>query len=268
MTFEDTLCLGVAGNFARHLEQAGELKDFENVEVEEEGAPKGIFPFYLPKSDSFLNTYPLSNKELVLRGNVTAQVEPEVGIYCEVIYENDHVIDLIPLKFGAVNDCTIRKEGATKISQKKNWGEASKGASRTWIDIDKFENGGVMDGYRLASFVKRDSVIYPYGEDSPLLGYSYFYGKLKRWLIEKINTQADQDPLENMSAILKENDQPRKVLISIGATAYADFGEKNFLQSGDKIYVVVYKDKIENIKEYIEKEEEPKDSSLLMQEVV
>ncbi|MCV6608113.1 MAG: DUF5718 family protein [Campylobacterales bacterium] len=268
MEFQDTLCLGVAGNFARHLEQAGELKDFENVKIEEEGAPKGIFPFYLPKSEGFLNVYPLSSSELILRGNQTAQVEPEVGIYCEVVYdENKKVIDLKPLKFGAVNDCTIRKEGATKISQKKNWGEASKGASKTWIDIDKFENEGIMDKYRLASFVRRDGVLYSYGEDSPLLGYSYFYGKLKRWLIEKINTQQDQDPLENISKILEANENPRKILISIGATAYAEFGEKNFLESGDKIYVVVYKEKIENIKEYIEKEEEPKNSSLLIQEV-
>ena len=31
MQLQNTICLGVAGNFAHHLEQAGELKDFENV---------------------------------------------------------------------------------------------------------------------------------------------------------------------------------------------------------------------------------------------
>jgi len=44
---------GVAGNFAHHLEQAGEASDFVNVEVDDENAPKGIFPFYLPTSDTF-----------------------------------------------------------------------------------------------------------------------------------------------------------------------------------------------------------------------
>lgn len=260
--------IGVAGNFARHLEQAGELKDFENV-VAKEGAPKGIFPFYLPLQKGFLNTFPLSTDKLELRGNETAQVEPEVAVYCELDYMNGKVVDIKPLEFAAFNDCTIRKEGATKISQKKNWGENSKGASKTWLDIDKFEKGGVMDGYRLASFVKRDGVIHDYGEDSPLLGYSYFYGTLKEWFLEKINNQKDSNPLEDISLILKENHYPKHAVISIGATAYAEFGEKNFLQSGDKIFVVVYKEsEVKNIKDYIEKEKEPKDSSLLIQKVI
>ena len=36
---------GVAGNFAGHLEQAGEAVDFVNV-ASEGSAPKGIFPWY------------------------------------------------------------------------------------------------------------------------------------------------------------------------------------------------------------------------------
>ena len=40
--------LGVAGNFAGHLEQAGESADFVDVVVADQNAPKGIFPFYLP----------------------------------------------------------------------------------------------------------------------------------------------------------------------------------------------------------------------------
>ena len=48
MQLTNTICLGVAGNFAHHLEQAGELEDFKDVVTATPDAPKGIFPFYLP----------------------------------------------------------------------------------------------------------------------------------------------------------------------------------------------------------------------------
>ncbi len=51
--FIEYVGFGVAGNFAHHLQQAGEIVDFVNVVVDEENAPKGIFPFYLPRFDSF-----------------------------------------------------------------------------------------------------------------------------------------------------------------------------------------------------------------------
>ena len=40
--------LGVAGNFAGHLEQAGEADDFKDLVIKDADAPKGIFPFYVP----------------------------------------------------------------------------------------------------------------------------------------------------------------------------------------------------------------------------
>ncbi len=44
MQLKNAIGLGVAGNFAHHLEQAGELEDFKNVVTCEPDAPKGIFP--------------------------------------------------------------------------------------------------------------------------------------------------------------------------------------------------------------------------------
>ncbi|WP_297525490.1 DUF5718 family protein, partial [Sulfurovum sp.] len=79
-----------------------------------------------------------------------------------------------------------------------------------------------------------------YGVDAPLRGYSYFYGKLKNWLIEKMNTQEDFGPLENIAEHLKTCGYPKQALITIGATAYAEFGEKNYLKRGDEIYVIAY----------------------------
>ncbi|HEA3286444.1 TPA: hypothetical protein RVS77_000001 [Pasteurella multocida] len=46
--FKNMICFGVAGNFAGHLEQAGEAADFISVQTEEEIQPKAIFPFYVP----------------------------------------------------------------------------------------------------------------------------------------------------------------------------------------------------------------------------
>jgi len=43
--YKNYLGLGIAGNFALHLAQAGELEDFKNVLTEDEAAPKGMFPF-------------------------------------------------------------------------------------------------------------------------------------------------------------------------------------------------------------------------------
>jgi len=239
---KNTIGLGVAGNFAHHLEQAGELKDFENVVTKEVNAPKGIFPFYLPNSESFLGLYPIGTEILELPTyEANAQVEPEVAILFDIVYNSDNsVADLKAQKFTAFNDCTIRKEGAKKISEKKSWCANSKGMATEWIDIDKFEEGGVMDNFHLCSFVKREGTLHPYGVDAPLLGYSYFYTKLKDWLIEKMNEQKDFGPLEDISEHLKNSGYPKQALISIGATAYAEFGENNYLQSKDEIFVVVY----------------------------
>jgi hypothetical protein len=239
---KNVICFGVAGNFTNHLEQAGELKDFENVVTREENAPKGIFPFYLPASESFLGLYPIGDEILELPSyEANAQVEPEVGILFDITYSEDFkVLELIAKKFTAFNDCTIRKEGAKKISEKKSWSENSKGIAKEWISIDKFEEGGVMDNFHLCSFVKREGKLHEYGVDAPLLGYSYFYKKLENWLVEKMNEQKDFGPLENIAEHLKACDYPKQAFICIGATAYAEFGEKNYLKSKDEIYVVIY----------------------------
>jgi len=234
--------LGVAGNFAHHLEQAGELKDFENVVTTEAHAPKGIFPFYLPNSESFLGQYPISSEKVTLpEYECNAQVEPEVAILFDVVYnEKMEVENLLAKRFTAFNDCTIRKEGAKKISEKKSWSDSSKGMAEEWIEIDSFEEGGVMDNFHLCSFVKRDGVLHEYGVDAPFVGYSYFYTTLKDWLVEKMNEQEDFGPLEDIAQHLKDSNYPTEAIISIGATAYAEFGENNYLQSGDEVFVVVY----------------------------
>lgn len=246
MTYDlhNTFCFGIAGNFAHHLEQAGETPDFVNVTTESENAPKGLFPFYVPGRPGFTGVYPLSHSTIRyphnLAQNAHLQGEPEVCVLFEVHYANQQVSDLTPQAFAAFNDCSIRKEGAKKISEKKNWGENSKGVAADFLPLTRFERGGEMDPFHIASFVARNGTLHAYGEDSPVLNYSYFYSQLKTWMIDKLNHQTDYGPLEDLAAIIRQSAYPKHILVSLGATCYTAFGETEFLQPGDKLSVYVY----------------------------
>ncbi|WP_024873246.1 DUF5718 family protein [Tolumonas lignilytica] len=242
MELTQLIGFGVAGNFAGHLEQAGEASDFVNVKVKDTIQPKAIFPFYVPHhSDSFLSVYPVSHDRIQFpKGADNLQIEPEVCLICDVEYENNQVKALVPREFAAFNDCSIRRPGARKISEKKNWGAASKGMSLQRLALDKFSAGGELDHYHIASFLRRNNVCHAYGLDSPAIEYSYFHETLLDWVIEKMNNQKDEGPAEDIAALLAKAKYPQRVIISIGATRYTPFGEQNFLQPGDESIVVVY----------------------------
>ncbi len=241
-SYKNFVGLGVAGNFALHLEQAGESADFKDVLTEDPNGPKGVFPFYVPGRGGQLGVYPISSDTILLpKEACNVQPEPEVALICDLEYDaQGKVVRIAPKAFGAYNDCSLRKEGAPKISVKKNWGPMTKGLSETLIPIDRFEEGGIMDRYRIASFLRREGMLMRYGEDVELSGYSYFYGKLIGWLQNQIRTQADFGPLEAVGDYLKGAECPKEAIISIGATRYTHFGETNFLQEGDEVIVVVY----------------------------
>jgi hypothetical protein len=279
--FSNFLGLGIAGNFALHLDQAGEAEDFKDIITEDEAAPKGMFPFYLPckiESSSkrprpILSTYPLSSQKIQLPNEqVNVQAEPEVGLVCEIEYKDGLIAKITPTHFGAYNDCSIREAGREKISDKKNWGKDSKGIAQTLLSIDKFSQGGIMDKYTICSFLRRDSKLHAYGEDVELSGYSYFYEKLTEWITNQINTQEDFGPLEDIKAYIKACDYPTKALISIGATRYTPYGESTFLQRGDEVIVALYNRErytLKDIQALLENEEySDKELSILAQEVL
>ncbi len=250
--YKKFLGLGIAGNFALHLAQAGEEEDFKDIITADEAAPKGMFPFYLPRSlDSesglvlhakdILSTYPLSSDNIQLpTKDVNVQAEPEVGLVCDLEYSAGRLSKITPTYFGAYNDCSIRVAGASKISDKKNWGEDSKGFSNTLIKIDKFEDGGVMDSYSICSFLRRDGELHTYGEDVELNGYSYFYKKLLDWMTNQINVQENFGPLEPLSEYIAACENPKEAIISIGATRYTEYGEKTFLKKDDEVIIALY----------------------------
>jgi hypothetical protein len=250
--YKKFLGLGIAGNFALHLAQAGEEEDFKDIITADEAAPKGMFPFYLPyptdlnsglvlRAKDTLHTYPLSTSHIKLpKENLNIQAEPEVGLICNLEYKAGKLSKIIPTYFGAYNDCSIRVAGASKISDKKNWGEESKGLSNTLIKIDKFENGGVMDSYSICSFLRRDGELHAYGEDARLQDYSYFYDKLLNWMTNQINTQENFGPLEPLNEYIAACSNPKEAIISIGATRYTKYGENTFLQKDDEVIIALY----------------------------
>ena len=248
--YKKFLGLGIAGNFALHLEQAGELEDFKNIITADEAAPKGMFPFYLPKEEQegtplrakeILHTYPLSTSNIKLPDSTTnVQAEPEVALICDLEYSGGKLSKITPTYFGAYNDCSLRMAGADKISDKKNWGEDSKGLSNTLIKIDKFSENGIMDRYRICSFLRRDGEVHAYGEDVELIGYSYFHEKLLDWMLNQITTQEDFGPLESLEEYIMACGNPKEAIISIGATRYTSYGESTFLKLSDEVIIVVY----------------------------
>lgn len=241
--YENHIGFGVAGNFAGHLEQANEASDFKTIQVKEENAPKAIFPFYLPNNQtgSFLTLYPLSSTEINAPDTAdNLQIEPEIALICDLIYSEKQISKIIPKQFAAYNDCSIRRPHAKKISEKKNWGVNSKGISDQLIDIDHFEANGILDNFSIVSYHERNGELNQYGETSQAKSYSYFHQKLLDWIIEKMNTQKDFGPAEDIAKLLQDSHYPKQCIISIGATRYLPYGETHFLQAGDKSIVIVF----------------------------
>lgn len=238
---------GVAGNFTGHLEQAGEDKDFIAITTAEENAPKALFPTYFPLKKmnaiipDFLKIFPFSSRQIIFpKDEEKLQIEPECAVIFDVIWNNNLVEKLLPVCFTASNDCSIRKEGAKKISLKKNWGKCSKGISKQFIALDSFSKGSILDDYRISCFLVRENEVFEYGEESAIKNYSYIYDKLSSWIIDKLNFQEDFGPAENVNRYLNSIDNPQRILVSIGATRYTDFGQKNYLNKGDEAVVFIY----------------------------
>ncbi|HAK68826.1 MAG TPA: hypothetical protein DCM57_04090 [Treponema sp.] len=239
-------CFGVAGNFTGHLEQAGEDKDFASMKTSDANAPKALFPTYIPGEKNgivpdFLREFPFDADRIIYpEGENKLQIESECAIICNLEWKDGNVSSIKPVLFGASNDCSIRREGAKKISLKKNWGKSSKGLSNHLIPIDSFSSGGILDHYRIASFLVRNGKATEYGEDSAVKNYNYIYGRLLTWIVEKLNFQKNEGPAEDVGSYLRASGRPEKIMVSIGATRYTEFGQTVFLQNGDASVVVLY----------------------------
>lgn len=278
----DAACFGVAGNFTGHLEQAGEAESFRELKVADAAAPKALFPTYIPPAKdcgqnracgfscdvpAFLNVFPFDSQKIIFPKNEEKiQIEPEMAIVFFAQWRDGALVSLEPRFFGASNDVSIRKEGALKISVKKNWGASSKGFSESAIKVEP----GIFDRYRIASYLMRGGKLFEYGENSPVNGYSYFGKRLNDWLLETFNNQKDIGPAENVHDYLARAGFPQKIFVSVGATRYSDFGKENFLRAGDDSIVAVYPEQYskEKLEEMILRGEPAAGVSLLRQRVI
>lgn len=247
---ENTLGFGLAGNFAHHLEQAGEASDFAHLVGEDADAPKGMFPFYVPGNASYLGRFCFDNEAIILPRDksLNVQAEPEVALKCELVYSADKnlVENIVPTHFMAFNDASVRNDkSAKKLSQKKNFSLGSKGfgASKIAIPKGEFTQGGICDSYSIASFICTQGIWEAYGEASRLDSYSYFYETLTHWMIKKLNFQEDFGVLQGLYGFVREAGYPTNALITIGATRYVPKNEKRFLAEGDIVSVAVFNHK-------------------------
>ncbi|HHY0523042.1 hypothetical protein HYO34_11860 [Vibrio parahaemolyticus] len=240
--FEDAMILGIAGNFAGHLQQAGEADDFALYGDVNANKPQALFPIYVPCIEHpYLSTYPISADTTKLPNDIlNLQIEPELALICDITYEGGQVLQLTPTHFGAFNDCSIRRPDANKISEKKNWGAASKGLASQLIELERLTPDSDIGRFRIASFHKRGEQVFAYGEDCAVNEYSYFYADLLDWIRDQMNHQVERGPMENIHALLKQANLPSQLVVAVGATRYTEYGEQNFMERGDESVVVVY----------------------------
>ena len=243
-TLRSTFGLGVAGNFAGHLEQAGEAVDFVNVAAAAT-QPKGIFPWHAPGSGTFLAGFPISSELLAippdLDESVRIQVEPELGVLLDVERDAAGTIrGLRPRWVAAFDDCSLRRPNAAKISHKKHWGAGSKGLASRVFCVDELSRAGALETFRLACFLRRGDETHAYGVDSAIATYTLFGDSLLDWLVDRLAHQrgADDTPLEDVGALIDPN--VRQLLVGVGASRYEPYGESTFVQPGDEAVVVVY----------------------------
>jgi len=247
MAEQSELILGVAGNIAGHLEQAGEAADFVGV-TSAAHRPKGMFPIFLPGYDDRLGVWPCSSDRLLVPPDADdVQPEPEVALRCRLSYDEAGLVeDLVPYAFAAADDTSLRRSAA-KTHMKKNWGPHSKGLSSSWIAIDRLGPDGVMASFRLASFLVRGGTAHPYGEDSGLDEYMTKDEALVAWMIDRLRGQPDEGPLDDLPALVRLAGNPAQAIVFIGATRYTAFGEATYVQPDDEVVVVTYDSRVHDL---------------------
>ncbi|MGR0278387.1 allantoate amidohydrolase [Marinomonas dokdonensis] len=244
-TAEPLFGLGIGGNSAGHLEQTGEINGFDSPA--EQAGPQAIFPFYVPQcQEAYLACNPYSSSLLKLplgeEGvEPKVQIEPELALKVRLQYADDKsVVGLSPYAMTLVNDVSFRNAKVTKLAEKKNWGEASKGLASQEIALANFSEESSLEHYRICGFLQRDGKWMPCSEDVSVAAYSYFYEPLLDWVVARFAQQKGEGILHNLQDLLAQASYPSEILLSVGAARYNAFGEGHNLQVGDKTLVALY----------------------------
>ena len=112
-----------------------------------------------------------------------------------------------------------------------------------FFEISDLSPDGPTSSLRLASFLDDGTgTEHAYGQDSPLLGYSYYGTQLLDWIVDRLANQkgSDDTPLEDVGALMVASGHPTRLLVGIGATRYTELGESTYLKPGDQAIVRVY----------------------------
>lgn len=251
--------IGIAGNFAGHLQQTGEASGLKgDVDTQR---PQALFPFYVPgASELYLDINPYSFDTLTLPPDPTAkvQMEPEIALVARVKYLGTSVLSIEPESMTLLNDVTYRNAVVDKLAQKKNWGPASKGIATKLIPLSAFSKNADLDKYRFCSFLGRDNIWNACCNDVSLGDYSYSYEQLVAWLVSQCNVQDNDGALHSIQGLLAEAAFPKRILISLGSSRYTDFGESHKLRSKDIMCAVLYDSTridLEEIQSFVERGE-------------
>lgn len=250
-----TYGLGVAGNVAGHMAQAGEA---DAAADSTPSMPAGVFTFYAPHPHTVdapesevldrLGTFPVTNAVIDfprVGGNV--QVEPEMGLYVDIVYSEDQktVERLQPRRIAAFNDCSIRKlDGSKKLSERKNWGFGSKGISLRSFRVNSLSPGTFVDHLVLVSYINRGGNIEQYSVAAPARNYLLFHEPLLRWIMDSINYQKNEGNWEEIFQQLVASDYPTSMWIALGAGEYTEWGQTNFLEAKDECVVMIYDEQV------------------------
>ncbi len=233
--------IGIAGNFAGHLQQTGEASGLKG-QVDAQ-SPQALFPFYVPDaSDVYLdvNPYSFDTLTLPLEPGAKVQMEPEIALVAKVKYLGTSVLSIEPESMTLFNDVTYRNAVVEKLAQKKNWGPASKGVATKLIPLSDFSKNADLDKYRFCSFLGRDRAWSACCNDVSLGDYSYSYEQLLAWLVSQCNSQTNDGALHSIQDLLAQAAFPERIFISLGSSRYTQFGESHQLRSKDVMCAVLY----------------------------
>lgn len=244
-----SVVLGIAGNSPGYLSQTGEITNLEKQA--DARLPRALFPIFVD-GEASLGKYPFSAKQLQLPSEPSAQVqmEPELALKLRLEYDtHGTVVKLQARSLTLINDATYRNKSVSKLSQKKNWGFASKGLASSELTLDTTSEHEVIERLRLCGFHKHQGHWYLCSQDVAVTDYHLFNEPLLKWINQRINYQQDSGVLHSIKALLSNCAQPTEITVAIGAPCYTSAGESHQLAAGDETLVIAYDSKVLSLHE-------------------
>jgi hypothetical protein len=234
--------LGIGGNSAGHLDETGEGAALG--QQFDASKPQVLFPFYVPGAvDAYLSVDPYSSTTICLpqSDDARVQMEPELALKFAVSYDDAGLIRALkPEAVTLMNDVTHRNASVSKLAEKKNWGQGSKGIASHEIPIDALTPGCALDHYCMAAFHRVGGSWIPCCDETWVTDYSYFHETLIDWIIEQINGQVGGGVLHHIPTLLAQAGHPKTLLVAIGAGRYNDYGRAHRLSAKDETLVALY----------------------------